>query len=155
MIKFIVYSLLASFFWGIMSVTESYVGQYEFHGALFIRYMVYGTVGLIFLFSRYRKITEGLGKIVLNKPKSMALLIFGILAGTLGTYLVYCAYDICGKNKNIVIIIAYTFNVLVISVLSYFFLDEKLNNYALMGIFCILLGICILEYKGTVPVTNK
>jgi drug/metabolite transporter (DMT)-like permease len=135
-----------------MSVTESFCGQYNFYGSLFTKYVVYGSAGLFLILLKYNKVSEGLHKLANYKTKQFLLLIVAVLIGTMGTYFMYCAFDICGDNKNVVLIIAYCVPVLVIALLTYFFLGETLNFYAVIGILLIVLGVLLIKLKGTKPV---
>lgn len=138
-----------------MSVTESFCGQYNFYGSLFTKFIVYGLAGIILMLLKYNKVSEGIHKLANYKTKPFLLLIISVFIGAIGTYFMYCAFDICGYNKNVVLIIAYCVPVLVITLLTYFLLGETLNFYAVIGILMIVLGVLLIKLKGTTPVIQN
>ena len=149
---FVSYSLLASLMWSIMSIAESYFAQFNYQGALFTKFILYGLVGMILLLINFKKIKEGLHDFTKTKTKSFILLILAIIVGSLGTYFMYRAFNICGENKAIVISISYCVPVLFVVLLAYLFLGERLNLYAILGIILIVLGVLVIKIKGTTQV---
>ena len=147
---FVLYSLLAAGLWGIMSVIESVAGQYQLYSALLVKYLIYGVAGTLFvlLFKGWRKLYTDTRTFIRVRPWLFVVLVIGVSIGIFGTYFMYCAFDQCGDNKALAVIISYCVPVVVVSLLSYFVLGERYNAYAVLGVVLIVAGVLVIDLLG-------
>ena len=68
--------------------------------------------------------------------------------GVLGVYSMYCAFDQCGNNKALAIIISYCVPSVIVMALSIFVLHETYNIYAYIGVLCIIVGVILIDGYG-------
>ena len=152
---FIQYSLLASVFWGVMSVIESIAGQYRMYSALLVKYVSYGLFGVIFLCTLKGSsfLFKDLAQFIKERPYFLMFFCFVMSLGAIGVYFMYCAFQSCGKNKALAIIISYCVPSIIVALLSYLVLKESYNLYALVGVILILSGVVLIDVYGTNAIT--
>lgn len=78
-----------------------------------------------------------------------------MVCGLFGTYFAYCAYRCSGANRGLAVIISYCVPVVVVAVLSYFFLHEQYNRYAVAGVAMIVGGVYLIDRKGVAGVGEE
>jgi len=147
---FVQYSLAASIFWGVMSVLESMAGQHRMHSALLTKFILYGLSGavLLLLLKGPHFLYDDLCRFTQEKPWLLA--VFGLVVsfGSLGVYFMYCAFDQCGNNKALAIIISYCVPSVIVAILSYSVLKESYNWLACVGAVMILFGVLLIDIYG-------
>lgn len=120
---------------------------------------IYGIVGttLVFCLRGFSSIHSNLHIFIEQRPQLPALLCMGITAGVFGTYFLYCAFDSCGDNKALAVIISYCVPVVIVSLLSYFVLGEQYNLYAVLGVMMIVASVLLIDVLGidSVVVANQ
>jgi len=147
---FILYGIIAAFFWGIMGVAESVASQHNLWGSLFIKYIIYGVGGLILvlILKGYTPLKTEITTFIKEKPKIVGLLCGCVVVGLMGTYFAFKSYVVCREYKGLAVIIAYCVPVIIITIISYVFLKERYNLYAILGILMILGGVLIIDLLG-------
>ena len=153
---FIQYSLLASVLWGVMGTMESISGQYRMHGALVIRHVCYCLTGLLFLMALKGPtfLYNDIASFVHERPRLFAGFCLALALGSIGSYFMYYAFDQCGNNKALAIIIGYCVPSVIVALLSYFFLKESYNWCACAGVVLILSGVILINVYGVSPITS-
>lgn len=148
---FIRYSLLASLFWGVMSIIESIAGQHRMHGALLAKYICYGIFGVLFLVCLKGRtfLYNDLAAFSQERPTFLAFFCLAMSLGAIGAYFMYCAFQQCGSNKAIAIIISYCVPSVIVAILSYVVLKESYNMFAILGMLMIVGGVVLIDVYGT------
>ena len=147
---FIQYSLFASVFWGVMSVIESIAGQHRMHSALLAKYVCYGLFGVLFLWvlKGGSFLYDDLTGFIRERPLFLMFFCLTMSLGAIGAYFMYCAFQSCGNNKALAIIIIYCVPSIIVSLLSYFVLKESYNMHALAGVVLIVSGVILIDGYG-------
>ena len=147
---FIQYSLVASAFWGVMSLMESIAGQHRMYSALLAKYVCYGLSGalLLLVLKGPRYLYNDVLFFVQQKPLFFAMFCLVVSIGSLGVYSMYYAFQICGNNKATAIIISYCVPSIIVAVLSYFVLKERYNWCACIGVLMIIVGVLLIDVYG-------
>ena len=147
---FVQYSLFASLFWGVMSVLESVAGQHRMHSALLTKFILYGLSGtmLLLLLKGPQFLYNDMCQFAQERPGLLAVFGLVVSAGSLGVYCMYCAFDQCGDNKALAIIISYCVPSVIVALLSYSVLKESYNWCACVGAVMILLGVLMIDVYG-------
>lgn len=151
--SFVVYSLLASALWGVMSITEAYVGGKYDQIAFLLKLLVFGLVGVgvavaAALRGRFEPIANQLRQIAHERPGLLAWLVAVIVLGAFGTMLAYKAYARCGKNRGVTVAITYGAPLIVVTAISAVVLKERLGRGGFVGILLIMLGIYVIDRYG-------
>lgn len=147
---FIQYSLVASAFWGVMSLMESIAGQHRMYSALLAKYVCYGISGalLLLVLKGPQYLYNDIVSFVHEKPLFFALFCLVVSLGSLGVYSMYCAFQACGNNKALAIIISYCVPSVIVATLSYFVLKETYNWCACVGVLMIIAGVIMIDVYG-------
>ena len=148
---FVQYTLIAALFWGFMGVSESVAGQANMYGALCVKYALYGIGGtafLVLLLGGWSALKNHVVEFVHTHPRTFVIEVVAVLGGLVGTYFMYKAFRCCGSNKALAVIISYCVPVIVVAILSYVFLKERFNKYAILGVLLILTGVICIDYYG-------
>lgn len=152
MIDYIIFAIIGGLLWGMMDIPQAHCAQFNFHGSLFIKCLVFGIAGLVLLAFTYNKTISGIKKLIKFETKAFILFIIFAFLGAIGTYCVFMSFQRCGKNKGISIIVATGVPVIVVVLGSHFFLKEKINIFAIIGILMMVGGIILIRLKGSNPV---
>ena len=146
--------MLTGVAWGAMGVVEATAGQYRMHSALLIKYLLYGLTGAAFVM--WLKGGDYLREEVVDfyrtRPDLLAMLCASVVLGLFGTYFAFCSYHSSGNNRGMSVVLCYCLPVIVIAALSYIFLRERYNGYAVTGVACILVGVYIIDRFGVTPI---
>jgi drug/metabolite transporter (DMT)-like permease len=150
--EFIAYSLIASVLWGVMSITEAYVGGIYNEIGLVLKLVVFGLVGLavvcINVAQRKSIIFEQAAQFARERPVLLVWMVVAVVLGACGTYFAYEAYRTCGKNRGLTVTITYAAPLVVVLLISKLLLQETLTPHATLGILLILTGIAIIDRCG-------
>ena len=150
--EFIAHSLVASALWGIMSITEAYVGGIYNEIGLVLKLVLFGLVGVAVVcmhgIQQKNIIFDQAGQFARERPCLMAWFVVAIILGACGTYVAYKAYRTCGKNRGITVTITYAAPLVVVMLISKLLLKETLTTHATVGILLILAGIAVIDRCG-------
>ena len=83
-----------------------------------------------------------------QRPNLFALQCVAGVLYFLGVYWAYCAFQVCGQHKALVIVISYCAPALVAILLSYTALGERYNRYAILGSAMVLSGVAVINSWG-------
>ena len=83
-----------------------------------------------------------------EKPLLLLLFCLVVSLGSFGAYFAYCAFDQCGDNKALAIIISYCVPSVIVALLSYFVLNETYNWVACLGVIMIIAGVLLIDIYG-------
>jgi drug/metabolite transporter (DMT)-like permease len=147
---FVLYSLIAAVVWGVAGIIDSVAGQYSMRPALLLKCVVLGACAVIILpaIAGARELGTSLAEFYTQRPNLFALQCFAGVLYFVGVYWAYCAFQVCGQHKALVIVISYCAPVLVAILLSYAVLGERYNRYAILGSALVLSGVAVINRWG-------
>ena len=100
-----IYSILASICWSVLMMAEILIAKVDPLVAQFIKFILFGLVGIIFFIGFKKKIKNSLSKIMNdNKHILLYFILCVLLIAPLANYFYFNAHSVSGSNSHIVII---------------------------------------------------
>ena len=142
MLQVILYSILASIGWGISPFFDkkSIIACNDLQ-AIFLMKFAWLSFFILICGLLYNKNTIN----TLNLIKASKPVFFASLALFVGHYAFIKALDY-SSNTTMVVLISYVLPLIIISILSYIFLNETINMGMIFGMIVTILGIVIFVY---------
>ena len=114
---------------------------------LFLHCTIIGILGILVSLFYFTKL-KNIGKYK-NVRKILLYGLLGAFASTILGYYYYFRAMAQTQNTLLVVLIVYIVPLVITSVLSYFFLGEKINLGMFIGLLTSMIGICIFAYHST------
>lgn len=145
--KVIFSSLVSAFGWGLCPIFHKLnmdILQNNYIVAFALHCIFIGLISILvsgFYLSKFKNITQ--------HPKLNKILILGFLGAVASTILGYYFYFKAmaqSKSTLLVVLIVYIIPLIITSLVSYYFLGEKLNVGMLVGLLISMIGVVIFAY---------
>lgn len=143
-------SLVSALGWGISPIfnklnMKETSNNYVF--VFFLHCVIIGILGILVSVCFLPKL-KNIGKYK-NIKRVLLYSLLGAIASTVLGYYYYFRAMAQTKNTLLVVLIVYIIPLIVTSIISHFFMGEKINLGMLVGLLISIIGICIFAYHTT------
>ena len=136
----VVPALISALGWGLKPIVDKKaLGYFDFMEYFFIKTLILGFFALLFVVLNYKLIKGRLGK------TSMKWVIYAIIVQFLAVTSYFYALSV-SKDTTIVVLLTYILPLIIVALLSRFYLKQKMNNGMIGSIAIIILGLMGFGY---------
>lgn len=136
----VVPALISALGWGLKPIVDKKaLGYFDFMEYFFIKMLILGFFALLFVVLNYKLIKGRLSK------TSMKWVIYAIIVQFLAVTSYFYALSV-SKDTTIVVLLTYILPLIIVALLSRFYLKQKMNNGMIGSIAIIILGLMGFGY---------
>ena len=136
----VVPALISALGWGLKPIVDKKaLGYFDFMEYFFIKNLILGFFALLFVVLNYKLIKGRLSK------TSMKWVIYAIIVQFLAVTSYFYALSV-SKDTTIVVLLTYILPLIIVALLSRFYLKQKMNNGMIGSIAIIILGLMGFGY---------
>lgn len=136
----VVPALISALGWGLKPIVDKKaLGYFDFMEYFFIKTLILGFFALLFVVLNYKLIKGRLSK------TSMKWVIYAIIVQFLAVTSYFYALSV-SKDTTIVVLLTYILPLIIVALLSRFYLKQKMNNGMIGSIAIIILGLMGFGY---------
>jgi drug/metabolite transporter (DMT)-like permease len=141
--SYIYVALFVAFLWGIHPILNKILlGKFNVPTVLVLSHFVYFLAVLIFIYLNYSEIAKDIKKV--NSQDILILISVSLGAGFLANLLFY--YVLKSHESSLVSALVFSSPIFTL-IVAYFFMKEELNNFGILGILLIVLGVVCIAYN--------
>ena len=136
----VVPALISALGWGLKPIVDKKaLGYFDFMEYFFIKTLILGFFALLFVVLNYKLIKGRLSK------TSMKWVIYAIIVQFLAVTSYFYALSV-SKDTTIVVLLTYILPLIIVALLSRYYLKQKMNNGMIGSIAIIILGLMGFGY---------
>lgn len=136
----VVPALISALGWGLKPIVDKKaLGYFDFMEYFFIKMLILGFFALLFVVLNYKLIKGRLSK------TSMKWVIYAIIVQFLAVTSYFYALSV-SKDTTIVVLLTYILPLIIVALLSRYYLKQKMNNGMIGSIAIIILGLMGFGY---------
>lgn len=148
MINYLLLSLAAAFGWGLSPIFARVVLQYYDNVTFVIaRALIIGILCLIYILFNTKNIQKNIyntkGHI---KLKPLLYVVLGSMVTFIGSICYFTAMYKSSRNTILISLISYILPLLLISIASYIFFEDKINSKMILGMIITIIGLSMVVY---------
>jgi drug/metabolite transporter (DMT)-like permease len=141
--KYIYVALFIAFLWGIHPILNKILlGKFNFSTVFVLNNLIYCLAVLVFVYINYTEIAKDVKK--LNNQDILILFTVALVAGFLANLLYY--YILKSHESSLVSALVFSSPIFTL-IIAHFFMKEELNDFGILGILFIVLGVVCIAYN--------
>ena len=136
----VVPAVISALGWGLKPIIDKKALVYfDFMEYFFVKMLILGFFGFLFMVLNYKLISDKISK------KSVKWVIYAIIVQFLAVTAYFYALSV-SRDTTIVVLLTYILPIIIVALLSHFYLKQKMNNGMIGSIAIIVLGLLGFGY---------
>jgi uncharacterized membrane protein len=140
LLNVVVPAVISALGWGLKPIIDKKaLGYFDFMEYFFVKMLILGFFGFLFVVLNYKLISGKISK------KSVKWVIYAIIVQFLAITAYFYALSV-SRDTTIVVLLTYILPIVIVALLSHFYLKQKMNNGMIGSIAIIVLGLLGFGY---------
>ena len=140
LLNVVIPAVISALGWGLKPIIDKKaLGYFDFMEYFFVKMVILGFFGFLFMVLNYKLLSGKISK------KSVKWVIYAIIVQFLAVTAYFYALSV-SRDTTIVVLLTYILPIIIVALLSHFYLKQKMNNGMIGSIAIIVLGLLGFGY---------